>query len=390
MLVYHPKSDAAALAGKVYDIRSDGAPVTAALPGHREADLAVIGGGFTGLSAALHAAEAGANVVLLEANEIGWGASGRNFGQVVPYLRHEPAHALRYFGPDFGNRLVAAAASTPDLVFGLIEQYNIACEPRREGLLFAAHSPRALRQLAERKRFWESRGVALSLNDRAGTSALIGGGAYFGSLLDPRGGTINPLGFARGLARAAIAAGAAIHTHSNVTELKKTHDRWLLKTQAGSVRAKSAVIATNAYSDGLWPGLQQSIVPVRIHQLASAPIGENLRGTILPGGHALTDTRRMASGVRLHADGRLHVSADGPRFSRREAADETGASARLLQLFPQLGSITWNYSWSGWVAMTPEEYPRLHQLAPSLFAALDIAAEELALRHCSAGNLRSW
>jgi len=321
----------------------------------------------------------GARVTLLEANGIGWGASGRNFGQVVPYLRHPPAHTLRHFGPDIGERLIAAAAGAPNLVFDLIQRHGIECEAVRNGLLFAAHTTAALEGLQARRDFWRKRGVDLSVLNRGDTAQLIGGGSYVGSLLDPRGGTVNTVALARGLAREAIANGAAIHTQSNVLSLKRSDDHWLLTTRSGAVRAKAVVLATNAYTDSLWPGLAPSIVPMRIHQLATAPIDPQIRATILPGGQALTDTRRMASGIRLHQDGRIHVSTDGPWFSGVEQPDEAGAAARLARLFPQLGPIKWDYRWSGWVAMTPEEYPRLHRLGPDLFAALGYSGRGIGL-----------
>lgn len=376
---YSPLSDHPHLAQTVYDVGVLEAPPTAPQSGEAFADVVIVGAGFTGLSAALHLAETGANVIVLEANEIGWGASGRNFGQVVPYLRHEPAHAIRRFGSHYGERLIQAAAIAPALVYDLIGRHRIACQERRNGLLFAAHTFHFLKGLERRQAYWAKKGIALNLLDRQQAKDLIGGGSYLGALLDPRGGTLNALSFARGLAACAIKAGARIFTRSAATGLTQVGGTWHVSTRQGLIRARSVILATNAYSDRLWPGLAASIVPMRIHQLASQPIAESLRRTILPGGHALTDTRRMASGVRLHDSGRLHVSADGPYFTASEQADCDGAQQRLLALFPQIKSLEWEYSWSGWIAVTPDEYPRLHQLAPSLFAALGYSGRGIGL-----------
>jgi glycine/D-amino acid oxidase-like deaminating enzyme len=377
--MYHPLHDPPALPFTAYSAAAPEPPDTPPLRGDHAADLCVIGGGYTGLSAALHAAEAGARVVLVEANEIGWGASGRNFGQVVPYLKHEPAAALSTLGESWGRRMVEAAAAGPDLVFGLIERHRMACEARRDGLLFAAHTPAALTRFAARAAFWRDRGDPIVMLGPAEARMAIGGGRYWGAALERRGGTLNALGYARGLARVAQAAGAKLCTRSRAAALRRDGARWRVETAAGSVSAASVAIATNAYTDGLWPGLAQTIVPVRAYQLFTRPLSENLRRSILPGGQALTDTRRMISGVRRHADGSLHLSGYGAPFGPEAGPDYAGATARLRALFPQLGEIAWAGHWSGWIAMTTDEYPKLHEPAPGILAGLGYSGRGIAL-----------
>src|SRR5438552_7137560 len=131
--------------------------------GSQRASVAIVGAGFTGLSTALHLAERGIAPLVLEAKEIGWGASSRNFGQVVPYFKHDQDHVLRHFGPETGERLIAAAGNAPDLVFGLIDRHRIACTPVRNGLIFAAHSPAARESLAQRTEFCKSRGAPVDM-----------------------------------------------------------------------------------------------------------------------------------------------------------------------------------------------------------------------------------
>ncbi|MGH7211644.1 MAG: NAD(P)/FAD-dependent oxidoreductase, partial [Acetobacteraceae bacterium] len=163
-----------------------------ALRESRQVGVAVIGGGFTGLSAALHVAEAGGDVAVLEAKDIGWGASGRAFGQVVPYLKHDHSGVIAHFGPERGNTLIDAAADGPDFVFGLIERHRIACDAVRTGLLFAAHSSAGRRVLEGRARYWEARGAPVRMLDAHATEAAIGSSAYDASCLDERGGHLNP------------------------------------------------------------------------------------------------------------------------------------------------------------------------------------------------------
>jgi glycine/D-amino acid oxidase-like deaminating enzyme len=378
-MAYQPLQDPGHLPRTTYSGTAGPAPSTARLEGDVRADIAIVGAGFTGLSAALHAAEAGAKVILLEANEIGWGASGRNFGQVVPYLRHPSARALAVLGPDYGQRMIDAAGGGPDLVFGLIEKHGMGAGAVRNGLIFAAHTPEKVKALEARTEAWRRRGVDIEMFDARQTKELIGGGAYWGCSVDRRGGTINALGYTRGLARAAMAAGAVIHTGSRVVSLKRDGKGWKLDTLGGSVAADKVMLGTGAYSDTLWPGLSESLMSFRSYGLASRPVSENVRGTILPGKQALTDTRKLTSGVRLHADGRIHVSSDGPRFGAEGRPDLAGPTRRMLAMFPQLGSIEWEIIWSGWIDLTPSEFPELHELAPGLLAGLGYSGRGIAL-----------
>ncbi len=344
----------------------------------RRVGVAVIGGGLTGLSAALHLAEAGADVAVLEAKEIGWGASGRAFGQVVPYLKHDHDRIVARFGPERGNRLIDAVAAGPDFVFGLIERHKIACAAVRTGLLFAAHAPAGRRALERRTRYWEGRGAPVRMLDARATRAAIGGGAYEASCLDERGGHINPFAYTAGLAGAAAAAGAAIHTGSPVRSVARENGRWHVETPHGALHAEALVIGTNAYADAMWPVMRESIVPMRGHALVTRPLSDNVRAAILPGRQPMTDTRHLFSGVRLLADGSLHVSSDGPAFGPEADAFRRKAATRVAKLFPFVGTPDWRETWSGWVAMTRDQFPHLHELAPGAFAALGYSGRGLA------------
>jgi len=356
------------------------APRIEPIDGSRRTHVAIVGAGFTGLSTALHLAERAITPLVLEAKEIGWGASSRNFGQVVPYFKHDQGHVLQHFGPETGERLIAAAGNAPDLVFDLIERHGIACTPVRNGLIFAAHSPAAREGLAQRTAFWQSRGAPVEMHDGPDAHAIIGSGFYAACSIDHRGGTINPLAYVRGLAAAALKAGAAISTCTPVTSLTRVGSEWRLATPRGEVIADTVVLATNAYTeDKLWPGLRQSIIPMRSYQLVSRPLGENVRRSILPRYQPLTDTRPLYSGVRLHPDGRLQASADGPAFYGSGAAFVAKLDRRISRLFPQIDAREWEYRWNGWVAMTLDRYPHLHALAPGLWAGLGYSGRGIGL-----------
>lgn len=333
------------------------------------APVVVVGGGFTGISTALHLAEAGVEVRVLEAKDIGWGASGRAFGQVVPYLKISEDALARHYGPD-ADRVIDAVAAGPDLVFGLIGKHRVACWPVRTGLIFAAHSPAGRRGLERRAEYWQRRGAPVEMLEGARCTEMIGSALYRTALLDRRGGHINPYAYVRGLAKAAAGAGARLHVQSPVRSLAREGGRWRLGVGEHEVMADQVVIATNAYTTALWPGLAESVIPVRGHGFVSAPLSDNVRRSILPEGQSLTDTRRLFSAVRLMPDGRLHASGHGPVTGPESPPDWRAVNARVMRLYPQLDRVAWDQGWSGWVAMTPDHVPRLHELAPGLFAGL--------------------
>lgn len=360
---------------------TNGAPPRLGAPqlrGHVRADVVIVGGGYTGLSTALHLASAGASSVVLEAREVGWGGSGRAFGQVVPYAKHDHKHILAHFGPDWGERIIAMLAGGPDLVFGLVERHGIVCDAVRHGLIFAAHMPAAAKTLEERARFWQARKADVSFLDAAGVTELTGSTYYPAAVIDRRGGCIDPLAYARGLGHAAVKAGVKLFEQSRVTRVERREGRWVALAANGEVEADTLVLATDAYTDALWPGLQQSLIPLRGYHLATAPLSENLRKTIMPGGQSLTDTRRLYSGIRLRTDGRLHVSTDGPAFSISAHAFVSIAARRVQDVFPQLREPAWQTEVAGWVGMTTDQYPHLHNLAAGVWAAVGLSGRGIA------------
>jgi glycine/D-amino acid oxidase-like deaminating enzyme len=215
-------------------------------------------------------------------------------------------------------------------------------------------------------------------SDARATQAAIGSDAYEASCLDERGGHLNPFAYTAGLARASAAAGAVIHTGSPVRAVTREGGRWHVETPHGALHAEIIIIGTNAYSDALWPGICESIVPMRGHALVTQPLSDNLRAGILPGGQPMTDTRHLFSGVRLLADGSLHLSSDGPAFGPEADAFRRKTATRLARLFPFLGAPEWREAWSGWVAMTRDQFPHVHELAPGAFAALGYSGRGLA------------
>ncbi len=355
------------------------APETPPLTADRDAEVAVIGGGFTGLSAALHLAEAGVETVLLEQAEPGWGASGRNGGQVIPGFKLDPDELVARFGPERGRRLVEFGGGTADLVFDLIETHGIDCHPLRKGWIQAAHGPKAVAVTQRRAAQWQASGAPVEVLDAGRLTELTGNRSYAGGWIDRRGGSVQPLGYARGLARAAQKAGAAIHGGSPATGLSRKGDRWQVETPGGSVLARQVLIGTNGYTDGLWPGLAASVIPIYSYQIATRPLGDNLRRSILPEGHAVADTRRLVQYYRVDHMGRLLVGGRGHFRDSEEPRLYGEVIQGLRGLYPHLGEVELEFFWCGRVALTVDHMPHLHELVPGVTACLGYNGRGVAM-----------
>ncbi|MDA1099267.1 MAG: FAD-dependent oxidoreductase [Proteobacteria bacterium] len=355
------------------------APDTPALDGDARADVAVVGGGFTGLSAALHLAQAGAAVAVLEGAEPGWGASGRNGGQVIPGLKADPREILARFGPENGEAMVRASGAAADLVFDLIARHGIDCDGRQTGWIQAAHTKPMLDGLAKRHRDWAGRDANVAWLERDELTRRMGDGRYHGGWIDKRGGGLQPLSYARGLARAAQSSGARVHGASPVQGLLRDAGGWRLQTPKGILTADKVIIATNGYTDGLWPGLAQTVVPVYSVQVATAPLGENMRGNILSGGEVLSDTRRVLWYFRQDAHGRLIMGGGGSAYESGAAKIYQGLRQRVHSLLPEAGKVDFEFAWNGRVALTMDHYPHLHELAPGLWAGLGYNGRGVAM-----------
>ena len=368
-----------ALSDSLWTATANPAPVRAPLDGDVAADVAVIGGGYTGLSAALHLAEAGTRVVLLETHQPGWGASGRNGGQINPGLKDGPQAILATFGEDTGGRMIATSGGAADLVFDLIARHGIACDARREGWLRAAHKGAALDDLHGLAREWEAHGAAMPARDAATMARRTGTESYMGGTVDTRGGNLHPLNYALGLAAAAEKAGASIFGGTEVRAMTRRDGRWVLTCDGGRVEADTVILGTNAYSGHIAPDLARSVVPVCSVQVATEPLSDNLAASILPGGQHVSDTRRLLLYYRKDAAGRFVM---GGRGTFREAST-LRQMARLREvtetLYPQLAGVRWRYRWGGHVAVTPDHYPHLHELAPGLLAGLGYNGRGVAM-----------
>ncbi len=340
------------------------------MPGDIRTDVAIVGGGYTGLATALYCAERGLTAHVLEAERVGFGGSGRNVGLVNAGVWYPPAKVRRVLGDTYGPRFVDRFGAAPAQVFELIERHQIRCEATRTGTIHAAHAPRGMRDLRARHAEWQRLGAPVDLLSREEVAARTGTRAFHGGLLDHRAGTVNPMGYARGLARAAEGAGAVVHTGVRATALRRDGAAWVVETDQGAVRAGHVVLATNAYTDELWPGLREIFTTIEFFQLATAPLGPEM-AHVLPGRQGVWDTGTIMTSLRRDARDRIILGSMGPVVGQAgRGLSRAWAARRLRRLFPELGEVTFEEAWHGRIAMTPDHLPRIIELAPGVLTPI--------------------
>lgn len=340
-------------------------------------DVAIIGGGLTGLSAAYHLAATAGRIAVFEAHGFGHGASGRAFGQVVPYLKHRNSRLLETYGNERGQKIVADIAAGPDLVFGIIVREHIVCAQMQTGLLFGARTAGGQRSLEATAAEWQALGAPIEMLAGTAASTLCGSALYPAVLLDRRGGHLDPLAYTRGLGRAATSRGVRLYANTPIERLSRAGRHWQLTTSSRTAIADTVILATNAYPANLSDGLAASFVAVQVHGAITAAIPNDAMVKILPGNQPLTDTRRLYSGVRKLGN-RLHLTVDGPIFSPGGTPDLGMAKARLAELYPWLPPPVFAETWRGLIAVTSDQLPRVHELAPGLWTGFGYSGRGLA------------
>jgi glycine/D-amino acid oxidase-like deaminating enzyme len=350
-------------------------PETPKLDGDRSVSVAVVGGGFTGLSTALHLAEQGVKVAVLEEHEPGWGASGRNGGQVNPGLKPDPDQVVADFGPDLGARMVALSGNAPNVVFELIQRHQIVCEALQSGTLRTALNRRSLTGVRTTAEQWMRRSDKVSLLERDVISGLTGTDRYLGAVLDRRGGQLNPLGYARGLAAAALQAGATVCSGTPVSRIARHGARWRLTTPTGTVTAEKIVLATNGYTGDLWSGLRRSIVPVYSAIVASEPVPDD----VMPTRSSLYEMGNVTVYYRKDRDQRILM---GGRSVQRDVSRPQELRYLIdyaIRLWPKLRAVRWTHAWSGQLAITTDHYPHIHEPEETVLVCLGYNGRGVAM-----------
>jgi glycine/D-amino acid oxidase-like deaminating enzyme len=354
-------------------------PQLDSLSGDQRAQVTIIGGGYTGLSTALHLAEAGRDAVVLEAADVGERASGLNGGQVIPGIKYDPDTLEEMFGAELGSRLVDTVARGPDLVFELIRKHGIACDAVRTGWIQPATSEAALDGLRSRVEQWRRRGAAVDMLTREETARLTGSSRYCGGWIDRRGGTVQPLSYVRGLAFAAQRSGSRIFRQSSATRLSRSAGEWRVDTPQGSVTSPVVVLATNAYTDQIVDVVRRTVVTVPSFQVATAPLSDDLLRSILPERQSASDTWHLLRYFRLDATGRLCMGSRGMFGNAPLAAQARHHYRAVREIFPQLAGIAYDYHWGGLVAVTRDHLPRLQEVGPGLLTGFGYNGRGVAM-----------
>ena len=346
------------------------------------ADVCVVGGGYAGLSAALHLARQGAAVTLLEASRIADGASGRNGGQVHNGFRHDPHWFETRLGADFAQRIGALASEAREHLDWLIRTYNIDAQ-YQPGLLHLCHKRSYVAETRAHVEEVMSRDPKAGLRfvDLEETRSLVNSNNYYGGYLDGRSGHLHALNLALGMARAASQHGAKLYERSAATHItRSTAAGWEVHTAKGSVKARSVIIAGNGYLRNLQPAVEARVMPINNFIVTTEPLGREGAERLIRGRLAVSDSRFVVYYFRITPDDRL-LFGGGETYSYRFPGDIAGMVRRhhLLRVFPQLKDTRIDYAWGGTLAITSSRLPFIREIEPGLFNASGFSGQGIVV-----------
>ncbi len=372
--------------GSWYVASTDFDPPRPPLDGDVRVPVCVVGAGYTGLSTALHLAEAGMEVMVVEANRVGWGASGRNGGQLGSGQRRSQRELERMLGKDHARMLWDIAEEAKELVRERIEKHSINCQLDR-GVVHAAHRKRHLmplyREADHLRRVYQYE--HLRMLHLEWLRAFVPAREYYGGVLDLGAGHLHPLRLAVGLARAAEKAGARIVEGTVATGVDLESEQPLVRTESGNIQCEHLVLACNGYLDGLEPGLAERILPINNYIVATEPLSETMEKRVLRDSIAVADTRSVVNYYRLTPDKRL-LFGGGEGYVARFPRD-IGKYVRriMLRTFPQLSGARIDYAWGGTLALTLNRMPVFARPASNVLAACGYSGHGVAMA-CWAGK----
>ncbi len=347
-------------------------PDTSALSESLDVDVAIVGGGFTGISSALHLAEAGKSVAVLEAEEIGWGCSSRNEGNAAPSWWGTPPDAvISRYGEERGERMNRLAAGSGDLVSELVEKHSIECEYRKKGVLWVAENEKQMRTITSTGEQWARYGHRIEPVTGQDVPDYIATERYIGGIINRDYARINPAAYVRGLARAALAAGARIFTGSRAMSIEKQGDRWRVSSAEGEVTADRVIIGTNSHSGTLWPLLSRSFYPATVAMFASESYADGGKSILLKDISFHDSNILSFFGVFFDDAGRM-LGGIVPPINKSASLETIArpADVKFAKIFPQLPLPTWRHLWIGTMCMMPDGVPRVYRLAPGVYSAM--------------------
>ena len=356
------------------------APPRPAQEGAHETDVCVIGAGYTGMSTALFLLEHGFRVTVLEAAQVGFGASGRNGGQIVNSYSRDLDVVEKQVGPQQAQLLGAMAFEGGQIIRERVQRYGIDCD-LKDGGVFGAVNHKQLAQLEQQKRLWERYGYdQLELLDAGAIRKVVNTERYVGGMLDQGGGHIHPLNLVLGEAAAVESLGGIIHEQSAVVRVQQG-EKAVVYTEQGQVTAGFVVVAGNAYLGDLLPSLAAKSMPCGTQVVATAPLGEELAHSLLPQDYCVEDCNYLLDYYRLSADKRL-IFGGGVVYGARDPADiEALIRPNLLKTFPQLRDVPIDYAWTGNFLLTLSRLPQVGRLGDNIYYSQGCSGHGVTFTH---------
>ncbi len=345
-----------------------------------ETDVCIIGAGYTGLSTALFLLENGFRVTVLEAAKVGFGASGRNGGQIVNSYSRDIDVIEKQVGARQAQLLGEMAFEGGRIIRERIAKYNIQCD-LKDGGVFAAITGKQMGHLEAQKKLWERYGhTQLELMDERRIREVVGTERYVGGMLDMSGGHIHPLNLALGEAAAVTSLGGAIYEQSPATRIDRGAQP-VVHTPNGQVKAKFVVVAGNAYLGGLMPELAAKSMPCGSQVLATEPLSDEMARSLLPQDYCVEDCNYLLDYYRLSADKRL-IFGGGVVYGARDPADiQAIIRPKLLKTFPQLANVKIDYSWTGNFLLTLSRLPQVGRIGDNIYYSQGCSGHGVTYTH---------
>jgi sarcosine oxidase len=363
----------------LWSLTAEPAPPVETISVNMAFDVVIVGAGLTGLRAAVSLAEAGTSVAVIDAQRIGYGASGRSGGQCNPIWRATPDELVQEFGYSQAERLIAATLTSADDLFDDIRRLKISCDAEQNGWFQAAHTRRSAASLQSLASAWRSVGAEIEDIGMPEVRSRIGSPDYSFALRHAKGGFVHPLSLTRGYARAAQASGARLFENAPAQSMTRVNGKWQVATPGGVLTAEQVILATNAYTDALWSGLRQTLVPMVSIALATQPLDESQQASVLPGRVTVSDTRLAIYFARYDADNRLIFGCVGSTDSVKSFGGPGRLRAGLRRVFPQIADIGVECCWAGRIGVTPTMKPHLHEPAKGVLAGLGFSGRGIAM-----------
>ena len=339
------------------------------LGGEVTADIVVVGAGYSGLSSALHLAEKGYKVVMVEGAAVGWGASGRNGGQVVNGLNASLDTIKRRYGEATASFVGGLIQEGAGIIRDFVARYDIDCDLKR-GNIYAAYTEKQMAELRDKQALWRRYGMDdHEMLDATQIRQHIGSTVYAGGMIDHSGGHMHPLNLTLGEAKAVESLGGVIYEHSPVTGVTQANGKATVTTANGRVVADTAIICGNAYLGNVVPELTARVMPVSTQMIATAPLGEERARALLPTGMCVEDVRYILDYFRVSADHRL-IFGGGVVYGGTDPADVVAKiRPNLVKVFPHLADVKIDYAWSGNFALSFSRVPQMGRLGKSVYFA---------------------